>query len=546
MRIRIIFAFFALFAIVGAFGQSENPELDSLKTLLESDLPDTSRIDILLTLAQKTRSSNPNQSQGYSNLAYALSVDVDDKDRQAQAFKWLAMVYELKGEYVNANDYYQRSLENFKAVSNLEGESNILNNLGTINNNQGNDSKALEYFLESLKIAETIKDTVRIGTAHLNVGSVYMKKEQTHEKAIESFEKAIPFMIASDYTLGLGVVYVNLGETFLDGGQIDSSLFYLEQAREIFTDIPAFLSYTLNLIGEAQTSEGAYKDAIVTAREAIDIGISMNDQFQRAFATRGLADAYKGDGQSRKAIEAYLEAESQFKAMKANDGLQEVYEGLAEAYGQVGDYSNAFKYQTLNVEYKDTVYNAATADNLKSLQFSYDLEKKQSEIELLNKENELQQAELQKANVLRNFFLAVVGFLIIIAMGVVVQLRIQRKSKERKRNLEQQQQLNQQLQKIDKMKDQFLANTSHELRTPLNGIIGLADSLRDGAAGSLPEKAQYNLEMIANSGRRLANLVNDILDFSKLKSHELELNLQPLDMHSMIDLVMTLSRTSCW
>lgn len=38
------------------------------------------------------------------------------------------------------------------------------------------------------------------------------------------------------------------------------------------------------------------------------------------------------------------------------------------------------------------------------------------------------------------------------------------------------------LQQIDQLKDEFLANTSHELRTPLNGIIGIADSLIDGAA----------------------------------------------------------------
>jgi len=98
------------------------------------------------------------------------------------------------------------------------------------------------------------------------------------------------------------------------------------------------------------------------------------------------------------------------------------------------------------------------------------------------------------------------------------------------------------LQQIDTMKDEFLANTSHELRTPLNGIIGLADSLRDGATGELPSDTRSNLFMIAASGRRLSRLVDDILDFSKLKSHELELHRGAVGMREVVDIVLTLSK----
>ncbi|NQZ05597.1 MAG: response regulator [Algicola sp.] len=94
----------------------------------------------------------------------------------------------------------------------------------------------------------------------------------------------------------------------------------------------------------------------------------------------------------------------------------------------------------------------------------------------------------------------------------------------------------------NKLKDEFLANTSHELRTPLNGIIGLAESLMDGIAGKLPNQANHNLAMVVASGKRLANLVNDILDFSKLKNRNLVLNTHPVDLHSMTEVVLTLSR----
>ena len=102
---------------------------------------------------------------------------------------------------------------------------------------------------------------------------------------------------------------------------------------------------------------------------------------------------------------------------------------------------------------------------------------------------------------------------------------------------------NKDLQRLDKLKDEFLANTSHELRTPLNGIIGLAESIRDGATGPLQPATEKNLSMIVSSGKRLASLVNDILDFSKLKNQAFELQTKPLDVHALSEVVVTLSQS---
>jgi two-component system sensor histidine kinase ChiS len=98
------------------------------------------------------------------------------------------------------------------------------------------------------------------------------------------------------------------------------------------------------------------------------------------------------------------------------------------------------------------------------------------------------------------------------------------------------------LEQLDKLKDEFLANTSHELRTPLNGIIGIAESLIDGATGPLPEKTLSNLAMIVSSGKRLASLVNDILDFAKLKHHNLELQKMPVGVREIADVVLAISQ----
>lgn len=99
---------------------------------------------------------------------------------------------------------------------------------------------------------------------------------------------------------------------------------------------------------------------------------------------------------------------------------------------------------------------------------------------------------------------------------------------------------NERLQRADKLKDEFLANTSHELRTPLNGIIGIAESLFDEVDDKY-DNIKSDLSLLISSGKRLSSLVNSILDFSKLKTHDLQLTKVPLDLHSMVNVVIRLS-----
>ncbi|HBL10416.1 MAG TPA: guanylate cyclase [Cyanobacteria bacterium UBA11162] len=120
----------------------------------------------------------------------------------------------------------------------------------------------------------------------------------------------------------------------------------------------------------------------------------------------------------------------------------------------------------------------------------------------------------------------------------------QRKQAETERiNFTQQLKLkNAELERLDQLKDEFLANTSHELRTPLNGMIGIAESMIDGATGALSELQQKNLLLITQSGHRLTTLINDILDFSKLKHNTLELQCKSVGLREIVEVVLTISQ----
>ena len=97
------------------------------------------------------------------------------------------------------------------------------------------------------------------------------------------------------------------------------------------------------------------------------------------------------------------------------------------------------------------------------------------------------------------------------------------------------------LREVDKIKDEFLANTSHELRTPLYGIIGLAEAMaRSGE--SLPVPFREQLATIVTSGHRLRRLVADLLDFGKLEQDRLELVRRSLDLKTVVHTALELSR----
>jgi len=98
------------------------------------------------------------------------------------------------------------------------------------------------------------------------------------------------------------------------------------------------------------------------------------------------------------------------------------------------------------------------------------------------------------------------------------------------------------LSRLDKLKDEFLANTSHELRTPLNGIIGIAESTVGYAGGKLSAAVKTNLALIVSSGQRLSHLVNDILDFSRLKNRDIRLEKRPVHIHALAENVLTVAR----
>lgn len=86
----------------------------------------------------------------------------------------------------------------------------------------------------------------------------------------------------------------------------------------------------------------------------------------------------------------------------------------------------------------------------------------------------------------------------------------------------------------------FLANMSHELRTPLNAVLGFSELMARDLAAS-PDQREH-LEVINRSGQHLLAMINDVLDLSKIEAGRIELKVETLDVHRLLEDLATMFR----
>jgi PAS domain S-box-containing protein len=94
---------------------------------------------------------------------------------------------------------------------------------------------------------------------------------------------------------------------------------------------------------------------------------------------------------------------------------------------------------------------------------------------------------------------------------------------------------NKELERVTRLKDEFLAAMSHELRTPLNAILGISEGLLEEIFGELNQRQQGSLKTIQKSGQHLLELINDILDAAKIEAGMFSLDLTSVSVRYLCE-----------
>ena len=115
--------------------------------------------------------------------------------------------------------------------------------------------------------------------------------------------------------------------------------------------------------------------------------------------------------------------------------------------------------------------------------------------------------------------------------AVIAQRR--RAEAERADLLRREQEARREAERVNRMKDQFLATLSHELRTPLNAMLGWAHLLETGQLD--PDRVERAVKIIKNSAFAQKQLIEDILDVSRIVNGRMVLNMSSVDIRSIVD-----------
>ncbi|MBT8220478.1 MAG: tetratricopeptide repeat protein [Bacteroidia bacterium] len=387
---------------------------DSLQQILKTNIPDSTRIDVLDNLFQVYISKDLDSSIYYAEEAIRLSRSTKDETRLGYMLKNMGIAYYYKGDFVRVLDYWMESLSTFQKIGHLKGESNLLGNIGAVYNSTGDYPKAIDYHLRCLRIAELNNDDFRRATALQNIGAVYSNMEE-YEESAKYYNQAMELCASIDYEKCIGIVTMNLSEVYRSQNDIDKAEESIKKSKEIFTKLgDPSLPEAMIASAHLDVKLEKFDQAILEAKSAYELAKGNDSKvfMQRALVTLG--QGYNGIQEYQEAKSTFQEATQLGENVGVNLDLQQAYEGLRDAYAGLYRYEEVVKVQDRLLDINKEVYDNDKNKNISNLQLSFNLEKKESEISLLN-------AEVSRANLQRNLFLATAGFLLLLAGGAIYQ-----------------------------------------------------------------------------------------------------------------------------
>lgn len=418
------------FLLAGSFCVAQNPaEVDSVKKALAGAGSDTLRMRLMNEIAYDYASNDPDQSIRYSGDALKLAQQLNDTLHMMESYNNLGLADYYQNKYEQALSYYHTAENLAKISGNRKKLGTTLNNIGLIYDDKADYRTALDYYLRALKVTdETGGNKWQLASTLNNVGLIY-KSLNEYDQALEYYNRSLKIKEEIGNKRGVGNSLHNIGMLYKLKGDNDKSLEYYAKALEIrraVNDISGE-ALTLNNIGSVYESMQDYEKAYPYYVEALKLREHLKDNYNLCISIYSIGTNYTNRKLYAAGIENLEKALSMSKALGAKELIKYGYETLAGVYAGQKNYEKAYNYQKELIAVKDSILNRETARQLNEMQQKYDSERKQNEIDLLTKKDEIKELELNK-NKLWMIVLCI-AILLIVAVAALFYNRSQLKQR---------------------------------------------------------------------------------------------------------------------
>jgi len=323
-------------------------------------------------------------------------------DGLAYAYNQLGTKYRNISQFKEAIGFHQKGLDMATKGGNLEFRIFSLNMLGVVYRRMDAIKTALDYNQEALELAESIENPSEgikrsINVSVNSIGNIYQALEQ-YDLAIEQFKRSMKLEEELGNIRGLAVNNQNMGECLEALGKLNQALqsFRIALAYDEEIDSDRGKAICKNSIAQIYIKQDRLNEALKILEPTLVAAEATGDKQ----ITSGV---YINLGWALMKLERYGEAENNLrKGLRVSQKhnlprkISTSYNLLSELSRNKGDFKNALDYYKKSEQFEEQVTNDLNLRYVNDVIIRYDTEKKNSQIEVLAKENEIVKLKLRK------------------------------------------------------------------------------------------------------------------------------------------------------
>lgn len=492
---KIIFAFIISLFIFAGFESALCQDIltDSIINEVAKEKKDTNQINLLSDVGQLFLYNDPDSSRYYLNKAISLSREINEPVFEASCISTLAISYAVQGDYVQSMNLWEdalKILENTKTSKENKDpkrstKAAIVNNMGGVHHFKGDYDKALECYQQALQIEDERNNIKGMAEGYGNVGLVHADigfssggstAEKELELSITYSQKSLAIRNILNDQRGMAMCLNNIGLVYEGMQQFDSALVYYHKSQEIneLLNDKMGQAAAFSNIGNIYEATGKYDLAIASQKKSLELSEEIGDKntistvycnlssLNLSLADSAALNKFQEAKYVNNAIDYALKGLDLADEIESNQ-LRMINTGnLKNAYYRTGNTDKAFYYAELFIEAKDAMFTEEKTIALAEMESKYQAEKKQLEIEKMEKQREVdnktiiaQQAINKKQQII---IISVVGvFLIVLVFSIIILRMFREKKRANKLLAQQNEEISQQKEEISSQRDEIEA-----------------------------------------------------------------------------------------